>query len=152
LPREKPKASAATNDLRSRTRTECAACILLRMAAAFGKPQRVEEGATGPPPRNPDMDPEKRPRQLGNRRSRRLRRTNTCQKNIEAPLPGGPGNEASTGGTRGMTSRSNTIPAELQIVCPLPDSCTHLCRGTVPTCKNWSKGPAAKAWPARCRS
>jgi len=32
-----------------------------------------------------------------------------------------------------MTSRSRNIQAELQIVCPLPDSCTHLCRGTGPT-------------------
>jgi hypothetical protein len=29
-----------------------------------------------------------------------------------------------------MTSRSDIIQAELQIVCPLADSCTHLCRGT----------------------
>ena len=39
-----------------------------------------------------------------------------------------------------MTSRSDIIPAELQIVCPLPDSCTHLCRGTVPTVRIGLKG------------
>src|SRR5258706_2937778 len=48
-----------------------------------------------------------------------------------------------------MTSRARNIQAELQTVCPLPDSCTHLCRGTGPTCPNWSIGPAVKAWPAR---
>ena len=31
-----------------------------------------------------------------------------------------------------MTSRAGIIPADLQNVCPLADSCTHLCRGNWP--------------------
>ena len=31
-----------------------------------------------------------------------------------------------------MTSRSHKIPAEFQNVCPVADSCTHLCSGTLP--------------------
>jgi hypothetical protein len=48
-----------------------------------------------------------------------------------------------------MMSRADTIQAEFQSVCPLTDSCTHLCWGTVPTGSDWSLGLILEAWPAR---
>jgi len=57
LPREKPKASAATNDLRSRTRTaNCAqhafSCEWPRLSESLNE---LKKALFGPPPRNPDM-------------------------------------------------------------------------------------------------
>jgi len=57
LPREKPKASAAANDLRSRTRTaNCAqhafSCEWPRLSESINE---LKKALFGPPPRNPDM-------------------------------------------------------------------------------------------------
>jgi hypothetical protein len=57
LPREKPKSSAATNDLRSRTRTaNCAqhafSCEWPRLSESINE---LKKALFGPPPRNPDM-------------------------------------------------------------------------------------------------
>jgi hypothetical protein len=57
LPREKPKASAAANDLRSRTKTaNCAqhafSCEWPRLSESLNE---LKKALFGPPPRNPDM-------------------------------------------------------------------------------------------------